>query len=285
MDAAQLTRLAITASVLLLVFALGLGATVEQATYLVRRPARFARAFLAMYVIVPAFAALLAWMFDLHRAVEIALIAAAVSPVPPILPSKQLKLGGRAQYVYGLLIAMSMVAIVAVPAAIEVLGWALRRDTHINVAEVAKLVGLTVFAPVVAGLAVRQFAPGLAARVEPWASRVGAVLLAAGLIPILIAALPPTWSLVGNGTVLAIAAVVAVALAAGHWLGGPDPGDRRSLAIASAMRHPGVALAIVRRNFPEEALVPAAILLFLLVGTVATSVYGNLTKQAAETAK
>jgi bile acid:Na+ symporter, BASS family len=281
MDAARLTQLAVTTSVLLLVFALGLGATVEQATYVVRRPAKFVRALLAMYVVVPAFVAFLAWTFNLHGAVEIALIAAAVSPVPPVLPSKQLKMGGRANYVYGLLIAMSMVAIVTVPAAIELLGWLFGREAHINATEVARLVGLTVFAPVVAGLAVRHFAPALAERVAPWMSRIGSVFLIAGLLPILIAVLPPAWSLVGNGTILAIVAAITVALAAGHWLGGPDPGDRQSLAIASAMRHPGVALAIARLNFSDDRLVPAAILLFLLVGAVATSAYGALTRRAA----
>lgn len=40
-----------------------------------------------------------------------------------------------------------------------------------------------------------------------------------------------------------------------HWLGRPDPDDRTALAIASSMRHPGVALAIARLNFPEEMLV------------------------------
>jgi bile acid:Na+ symporter, BASS family len=38
MDLVQLIRLAITASILLLVFALGLRATAEDATYVLRRP-------------------------------------------------------------------------------------------------------------------------------------------------------------------------------------------------------------------------------------------------------
>ena len=275
MDLEQLAKLTITASVLLLVFALGLRVTIGDATYLFRRPAKFARALLTMYVIVPAVAVLLAWMFNLHRAVEIALVAMAVAPVPPILPSKQLRLGGRAKYVYGLLIAMSLSAIVTVPLALEILGWVFRLDTHINAAEVAKLVGLTVLVPVVAGLLVRRVAAVLAERVEPLASKLGTALQVVALLAILIKALPPTWALVGNGTVLAISTVVAAAIGAGHWLGGPDPGDRRSLAIASSMRHPGVALAIARLNFAEEVLVPAAILLFILVAVVATSIYGK----------
>ncbi|MGH7358585.1 MAG: hypothetical protein ACREJR_07215, partial [Candidatus Rokuibacteriota bacterium] len=59
-----------------------------------------------------------------------------------------------------------------------------------------------------------------------------------------------------------------------HWLGGPDPDDRTALAIASSIRHPGVALTIARLNFPEEPLAPAAVLLFLLVSVIATLPYG-----------
>jgi BASS family bile acid:Na+ symporter len=81
-------------------------------------------------------------------------------------------------------------------------------------------------------------------------------------------------SLVGDGTLLATAAVVVAGLLAGHWLGGPDPDDRTALAIASSMRHPGVALTIARLNFPEEPLVPAAVLLFLLMNVVVTLPYG-----------
>ena len=123
MDLVQLIRLAITASILLLVFALGLRATAEDATYVLRRPALLLRGFVAMGVIVPAVAAALAALFQLNPAVEIAVLAMAVSPVPPILPGKQLKLGGRSRYVFGLLVAAALVAVIFVPLAIELLGW------------------------------------------------------------------------------------------------------------------------------------------------------------------
>jgi BASS family bile acid:Na+ symporter len=274
MDLAQLIRFAITASVLLLVFALGLRATVEDAAYLFRQPARLLRGFLAMGVIVPAVAAILAALFDVAHPVKIALLAMAVSPVPPILPGKQLKLGGRSRYVFGLLVAASLVAVVFVPLAIEVLGWLFGRETHVGAGVVARIVGITVLLPLAAGLAIHQMAPMVAERVGPWASKFGTVLLLAAVLVVLVAMGPAILSLVGDGTVLVIAAVVAAGLLAGHWLGGPDPDDRTALAIASSMRHPGVALAIARLNFPEDKLVPAAVVLFLLVNVIVTLPYG-----------
>ena len=68
------------------------------------------------------------------------------------------------------------------------------------------------------------------------------------------------WSLIGNGTVLALVAFVFVGLAIGHFLGGPAPENRTSLAISTASRHPGVALLLAQANFPAEKLVVAAVL-------------------------
>jgi len=81
-------------------------------------------------------------------------------------------------------------------------------------------------------------------------------------------------SLIGSGAALSIAMVVVIAIAAGHWLGGPDPDERSTLALASAMRHPGIAMAIASLNVPEEPRVPAAVILYLLIAAIATSVYG-----------
>jgi BASS family bile acid:Na+ symporter len=233
-----------------------------------------------MYVAVPVVATALALMFHLTPAVRIALLAMAVSPVPPILPDKQRGLGARVEYVYGLLVAASVAAVALVPFAITVVGRLFQRDVDLVVAGVAKTIGVTVLVPLLAGLAVRHRGPGLAARVAPWVSRVANILLLVGCLPLLVIAGPGMVSFVGNGAILAIAAVVAAGLAAGHWLGGPNPDDRTALAIAASMRHPGVALVIAHGNLPEEPLVSAAVLLFFLVSFIATLPYGAWRKRA-----
>ena len=280
MTIAWLIQWTLRTSLLLVVLALGLRSTVADATYVLRRPALILRGFLAMGVIVPVAAAALAAVFDLHPAVEIAMLAVAVGPVPPVLPGKQLRLGGRASYVHGLLVAAALFAIVVVPVDVEILGRAFNREAHVSVGFVAKIVGITVLLPLAAGIVVRRAAPRLAERLAPWASGAGNGGLAIGLVVIVVTAWSDVMSLVGNGAVLAIAAVVVVGLAAGHWLGGPDPDDRTALAIAASMRHPGVALAIARLNFPDEKLVPAAVLLFMVVNVIITLPYGIWRRRA-----
>ena len=64
-----------------------------------------------------------------------------------------------------------------------------------------------------------------------------------------------------------------VGLAIGHLLGGPAPENRTSLAISTASRHPGIALALAQANFPAEKLVLAALLLYLLINAIVSIPY------------
>jgi BASS family bile acid:Na+ symporter len=270
-------KLLITASILLLVFALGARATFADATSLFRDlfqpPRRLLRALVAMYIVVPAAATGMGLAFDLATPVRVALLAIAIAPIPPILPGKQLKVGGSSEHVFGLLVAVSVSSIVLVPVMVEVLGGIFGRDSSFGPRQVATLIGTTILAPLAAGLLLRWLAPGWAQPVATWASRLGTLMLVAGVFAVLVASWPAMSSLIAGGALLAMLALSLIAVGAGHWLGGPDPSDRSVLAIASAMRHPGVAIAVGTANVPEEPQLTAAILLYALVAVIVTSVY------------
>src|SRR5262245_18829674 len=115
MTLAELIPLAINISLFLLVFALGLKTVKGDALYLVNHPGLLVRSVLSMNVLMVAFAIIVALIFPLPRTIEIALIALAISPVPPILPGKQTKAGGSYSYAISLLATASIVAIVLAP--------------------------------------------------------------------------------------------------------------------------------------------------------------------------
>ena len=280
MDLAHLVKLAIATSVLLMAISLGLRTTWADATSLIRNlfqpPRSLLRALIAMNVVVPVVAVVVAKAFDLPQAVKIALLAMSVSPIPPLLPGKQLKFGGRPAYVFGLLVGVSIAAILLVPLGVDILGRIFGRESHLGFIPVAILIGKSVFLPLVLGLTVAHFSPAIAGRLAPVLARIGNVLLVAGLLPLLISFWPAVRTLIGNGTLIATAAVVVTAIAAGHLIGGPDPHDRTALGIFSAMRHPGVALSIATTNFPDNKTVTGAILLFVLTATILTSIYAVL---------
>jgi len=273
MNLEQLIMLAIKASIMLLVFGLGLHASPRDATFLFRNPGLLARSLLSMNVIMPLFAIAIAKMFDLHSAVEIAMVSLALAPVPPILPGKQEKAGGRAAYAIGLLVAAALFAIVLVPAGAELMGKIFAKDLHMTARTVALIVLLTVLAPLTAGLIVNRFAPAFAARIARPVSLFATVLLVAATLPVVVAAWPAVMSMIGNGTLLALAVFAAVGLAVGHWLGGSNPDHRTVLALATSARHPAVALAIAGANFQQQRAVLAVIFLYLVVGTVVSLPY------------
>lgn len=280
MNPTQLILLALKVSILLAVFAIGLAASAKDATYLFRNPRQLVRALLPMYVIMPLAAGAIASAFDLYPAVKIALVALSVSPIPPILPKKQLKAGGEESYTIGLLVAMSLLAVVFVPLALELLQRAFKSPAQLAPAAVAQLVLSTVLVPLALGIAVRYLLPAFAERSAKPVSMVASVLLLVGSLPILFAAQPAIASLIGSGTIVIIVVFTLIGLVVGHWLGGPDPNDRTVLALATTSRHPGIAVAIAHTNFPEQKLALAAILLYLLVSALVTMPYLKSRKRA-----
>src|SRR5262245_15545302 len=140
MDLAALVGLALRASICLIVFSIGLGHTHEDALYLFRRPGQLVRSMLAMNVIMPLVAAGLGAPFGLSPALQITLVALGVSPVPPILPKKELTAGGRAPYAISLLVTAALVAIVTVPISLWLIALLFRTEAHMPTGIVARLV-------------------------------------------------------------------------------------------------------------------------------------------------
>ena len=258
---------------LLLVATLGLQADRADATALLRQPKRLLRSLASMLVIMPIVAAALAHAFELERAVEIALVALALSPVPPFLPPRNIKAGGEASYAIGLLVATSLVSIVYVPLALALFELFVDVQLDLPVWRVIVPVGWSVFLPLLAGLLVKRLAPDVAARVAGPVGRLASLLLLVGLIPLLVTQLPKAIPLVGNGTLAVMLAFCLIGLAVGHLLGGPAASDRMTLALSTAARHPGVAMAIVKANFPGQTLVFPVVLLYIVLSTIVTLPY------------
>jgi BASS family bile acid:Na+ symporter len=279
MTLAQLILYAVNVSIFAIVLALGLTATIKDATHLLRNPGLLFRSILSMNVIMAVFAVVAALVFDLDRAVKIAIVALAVSPVPPVLPTKQRKAGGSQSYAIGLLVAASVVAIVLAPLTLEILGLIFGTEAHIPAGKVASIVLISVIVPLAIGLAIHQMAPAWAERIAKPLSLIATILLVLAVVPVLFKSWPAVWAMVGNGVLIVLVLFTLIGVAVGHALGGPDPDDRTVLALATATRHPGVAIAIASLNFPEETAVQAVVLYHLVIGAIVSLPYVNWRKR------
>lgn len=273
MTAAQLIPIVIQVSLFVLVFALGLNATLADLVHLARRPGLLVRSILSMNVVMLVLAVAVALLVPLPPPIKIALVALAASPVPPILPGKQVKAGGTESYAIGLLVAASIVAIVMVPAVIELVGAIFGAEYHMPPARVAPVVLVSVIGPLVLGAIVGHFLPAFADRVQRPLSLIAAGLLVLACLPVVYTSASAVWALVGNGVIIFLVLFTLVGIAVGHLLGGPDQNDRTVLALATGTRHPGVAIAIASLNFPGDKVVLAVVLWHLVIGAIVSIPY------------
>jgi hypothetical protein len=271
----QLIPILLTVSLALMVVAPALASSRGEFLYVLRRPGLLIRSLVAIDVIpVIAAIAVVALFPEMPHPAKAAIILMAISPVPPLVPGKALKAGGNRDYVYGLQIAVALTAILSVPILGSLTSAWYGADARFPMVMVASNILLGVIVPLAIGLLLgRWLAPDLSRKAAPIVAVIANILVAIAFVPIIIGAWPNIVALIGDGTVLAMALVITIAILGGHFLADPEKGgDRATLAFAAAMRHPGIALALVGANH-GNATTSAGVLLFLLLAMIALVPY------------
>jgi BASS family bile acid:Na+ symporter len=273
MSAQQVILFVMQLSIFLTVFGFGLDATIDDVLYVVRRPKRLLLALLAMFVVMPLLALALDKAFEFRPEVEIALVVLALSPIPPLLPRKQGKAAGSASFGMGLMVTMALLSIAIIPLGATLMGAAFHRSFTVPPLVIAKLIVVMAVLPLLAGMAVAAFMPRTTLRIfKPVRLLANLLLPAAGLV-IVWGARHALLAQVGESTVIALVVFIVAGLVAGHLLGGPAPRDRAVLALSTASRHPGIAIALASANFPDVHAVTPTIGLYLLLNLVLSMPY------------
>ena len=270
----ELVMLALVVSILCSVFGFGLQGTWDDVVYVFRRPGLLVRSLLAVFVVMPALVVLLVrpstsgprsrWRWSRWRSRR----------CRRCCPRNSARPAATRQYAIGLMVTLGLVAIVAVPLLLVVIGQFAARPLGMAAGAIATKVLTMIVAPLVVGLIVRAAAPSLAATLLKIVTTTANVLLPLGLLALLPTVLPAMWATIGEGTLVAMIVFVVAGLAVGHVLGGPDQDKATVLAIATASRHPAIALSIATTNFPEGHF-GATILLFAVLSAIACLPYIN----------
>lgn len=272
MDARALVMLAFQVSILATVFSFGLNTGIRDLGYLVRRPGLLVRSLVAILVIMPAFAVLLVELFDLRPATRIVLVALAMSPIPPLLPKREDKGGGRHSYGLALMAMMGLLSVVTMPLTAAVLERVFNRPLGVDSAAILAIVLKMALLPLAAGLIIRAALPTLADRLGSIVSFIATVLLVLAALALLVGTWREIWEAAGSGAVVAMIAFVAMGLIVGHVMGGPEIENSLVLALSTACRHPMIALSIASANFPDQRF-GSAILLYMLLNVLVGAVY------------
>src|SRR5262245_45089543 len=108
----QLIAWAFQLSIVAMVFALGLGTTAADVRDLLQQPGLLGRSLLVIFVIVPVAAVILMHAFDFPHAAEVALVALAISPLPPLIPKNLIAAGRGGSHPAALLATVALLSIV-----------------------------------------------------------------------------------------------------------------------------------------------------------------------------
>jgi len=274
-DWGKLVVIALQAGIVCVVVATGLRSRWSDATYLLKRPGMLARSIVARNILVPLAAMALVSVYASEPAVRAAILVLSATGVPPTLPESEFRAGTREQTALGLLISQTLLSIVFVPATLMAFNAVLGTNASFDPASVIAVVGELTLVPFFIGLVISYISHDFAARISLGVHRLGQLLLLVGVAAIVLT-FASTWlALLGNGTLLVITLMTTVAIMIGHALGGQRRHDRVALAIVAASSHPGLAVAIVAGNAPRPVVaeVVAAVILYLVVGTVVTRGY------------
>lgn len=272
MSIQSLIMLGVTASIFLMVLAVGMRVAPADLVCVLRQPARLIRALIAMNVLGPIIAVLVCKAFSLHPAVIVGLVTLAVAPVSALFSKDMLALvnPARVAYARGVFFASTVLSVILTPLAVESIELIFGGTVHVSPLTIAKVVIGSVLLPLGIGLAIAHWRPAARDWI-PALEKVSGLVLLVCVIPILVGAWPLLSSVVREGTLTAIVLITCLGLAVGHLPGGPDEDDRTVLAFATVSRHPGVAIAIA--SLTDQQLAPIGVLLAVLVSALAVVPY------------
>jgi BASS family bile acid:Na+ symporter len=268
-------------AIVLIVLAIGLRARLADPFLFVRTPAFGFRAMLSIFIAFPLFVILVTSLLPLGQPVRTALLTLAVSPTPPVLVKDGTSVGGHGDYVIGLQVIATVVSIVIVPVMLLLAEGMYGVDITYAPWAMVRVLLVTVAAPLAIGVTLARLVPRAAPRLAHLADRAGTVALVIATVVSLRVSAPAIAGLIGQGTLVAVVAIIGFGLLVGHWLGGPGPGNRGALAVATAARHPGVALVLATGVFPEhETAINGTLELYLLANVVMTVPYARWRKRS-----
>lgn len=267
----QPSLLIVSAALFTIMFALGVGLTGEAIVRLSRRPALVIRVLIGSCVLVPLVALLLMKLplsLALTQPARIGIALMAASPSAPLTLRKAGKVGGDRELAAVLQACVAVAAIVSIPliadlyqSSFGVSGWDITART------VALQVGKSQVLPLLAGLTLRRWRPGLAERLSGPLDKLANGLLLLLIVLVLVKSLPLLVAFVGaNLLALPFMAVMVLAsLTIGYGIAGPEPRERVTIALVTSMRNPGLALLFATTYGSDIPGLKLAVLAYLVV--------------------
>jgi bile acid:Na+ symporter, BASS family len=245
--------------------ALGMRLTVQEMVEPLRRSRLVLLALAANFILGPMFAYLSAQLVSLvipldpGYAMGLMIIGSAAGS--PMLP-KWVKLAkGNIGFGVALMVLLMGATIFYLPLILP----QLISGVNVETWKVARPLIMMILLPFLAGLLFKVRYPSVAAKLDPPLDRFSSICLILVIAAVLALYGESLISAVGEGAIGACLLFLALSMAAGYLLGGPDVGTRRVLALGSGQRNLEAVLLVASSSVADPKAMVMAVIAALLI--------------------
>jgi BASS family bile acid:Na+ symporter len=254
-----------------MMLATGLGVSLSDLLGVIRNVGLLVRAGLANYLMVPAAALLLLYLFHPKPLVAVGFLLVAVCPAAPFAPPLTAMAKGNVPVSVGLMVILAASSAILAPLLLSVLLplVAAGANLKIDTIKIVTTLLMTQLLPLGMGLLIRSRRPRLADILRKPAALFTVVLSLIVFSAIIFVQYRTLTELRTRG-LIGTCILVLLFLASGLVLGSQPIGDRSAFGLTTAARNVGVALVIATESFPESAAVSAVIVfaIFQIIGLI-----------------
>jgi BASS family bile acid:Na+ symporter len=260
-------QILVKATIFSLMLSTGVNLSLEKMLSFWQKPAQLFRALFAVVVLVPLVVFILLKCFYLPPEVMIGLVLLAASPGAPLTTKRSQMAGARFRYSASLQLTLALLSVIITPITLSIFAVFFQGiPDKVKILDVAQQVMMVQFLPVILGLLLQKYGAKYAEAIARPLTIVSNGLFLVLIILASIVGLPLMFKIWGLPLV-AIAIMVIISLAIGHFLGGSDEDTRSILAISCIARNVGLALFIAVLNDIQKQVVPTLIA-YLVLGSV-----------------
>ncbi len=228
-------------------FSLGLDLSLREIIGSLRDRRLVTKSLLINLALVPVLAIVITSLIPMHEGLRIGMLVYAIAAGTEGGPKFVQIIKGNTAYAFGLLVVLLTFTVTLVPLIIPLV----IPGAQIHTAALVLQLLLVVALPIAVGLYLKSRHEALAARISPFAHRLSMALLY-GLFILLIYVNFREIAALQTSALLAGLLFFVLAFSAGYLGGGPDPHNRRALAIMTFARNGSISMLIAREVFADD---------------------------------
>jgi BASS family bile acid:Na+ symporter len=240
-----------------------------------------ARALGANFVIVPLLGVILVRVFAVEPQIATGILLMTIAPGVPFVLLGVRKKGGTMALAAIIAFLFPLLSVLTVPVTASLV-LPLGERASLPLGQFVLTLVLFQLVPLLLGVIVAERMPELAAKLQRPLRLVFLLALVVLLVVLLPKIVRDVAEVFGSRGMVTMLCIVLLSLGTGWLLGAPSAPNRRTLALGTCLRNIGLCATVATGAFADEPRVASAVLVYLLVQIIVSSVAGAIFKRGAE---